>query len=347
MIKKYCISTVILILLIASAANALTASQVLEKYKESLNWKRSVSMQIDMNTEILERSDANIPDVHSEIQLFCRQDGNDNEWIGKISAFDANGKYVDDSSLKIQDIFANGQYFTISPWQSGPDRVPRNAMITRDSNPYYQQRLEELRGDETRGGPLFGRISENNRYSIADLLGSDAKMSMRPDMEQVRGNSCYVLEATTRYGHITAWIAPDKAYNALKWSVEKGPNDLVYDKPAGAIVEKGIYEFDLFDFQEINGVMIPKNASYIATIRIAGAGKNVWHVTYQASQVSLNPDFKALGAFKPNVPEGIRVRLLETPGILYVWQNGRAVVDVNGPTFEEIDKAIDQFKQQQ
>ncbi|MGA2071125.1 MAG: hypothetical protein ABSG97_07220 [Sedimentisphaerales bacterium] len=347
MFKKYCISIFILPLVIVSAANALTAGQVLDKYKESLNWAQSVSMQIDVNTEILEWPDANIPDFHPRSQFMYRRDGNNYAWIGKVLVFDVNWKLLDDSSLNIQDIFANGRYFTISPTQRGPNKIPRYAMITRDSNPYYQQRLEELRGDETRGGPLFGRISVNNRYSIADLLCSDTNMSIRPDMEPIRGSLCYVLEGVTKYGHITAWIAPDKAYNALKWSVGKGPNDLVYDKPAGASVERGIYEFDLFDFQEVNGVMVPKNASYTTTVKISGAGKNIGRYTYQVSHVSLNPDFKALGAFTPNVPEGTRVKLLEAPGVRYVWRNGRAVIDVNEATFEKIDKTINQFKQQQ
>ena len=347
MIKKYCILISILPLVIVSAANALTVSQVIEKYKESLNWQQSVAMQIDVNTEVLEWPDANIPNIHAKFQCVYRRDGNDCEWVGNALAFDTNGRFMDDSSLNMQDIFANGRYFTISPTQRGPNKIPRYAMITRDSDPYYQQRLGGLMGEPTRGGPLFGRISVNNRYSIADLLGSDTNMSMRPDMELVRGNLCYVLDGVTKYGHVTAWIAPDKAYNALKWSVEKEPNDLVYDKPAGASVEKGIYEFDLFDFQEVNEVIVPKNACYTSTIKLSGSGKSVARDIYQISQVSLNPDFKALNAFKPNVPDGTRVKLLEAPGVRYVWQNNRAVIDVNEATFEKIDETIDKFKQQQ
>lgn len=334
-------------MIIGSDANALTDRQVLEKYKDSLNWARSVSMQIAVKSEILELPDGNIPNTHSDIQLVYRRDGNDFEWIGKNSAFDANGKYLENSSLKIQDIFADGRYFTISPLQYGPEKIPHEAIITRDSNPYYQQRLEELRGIEMFGSPLFGRTYLNNRYSIADLLESDAKISIRPDMEQVRESSCYVLEATTKFGHITAWIAPDKAYNALKWKVEKGPNDFVGDNLAGSIVEKGTYEFELFDFQEINGIFIPKTASFTTGVKISGDGKNAGRYTYNISNVFLNPDFKTLKAFEPNVPEGTRVHSIESPGIKYIWKGGKAVPDVDGQTFEEIDKQIDQMKQQQ
>jgi hypothetical protein len=343
--KKYIISIVAWLLIFVSVTNAFTANQILEKYQSSFDWMYSVSMQIDVKSEILEWPDANKLDFNVKFHLIYRRDGNNFEWNGEAQEYDANGKLLEHSDAKIQNIFANGKYFSISPRQR--NKIPQDALITKDSNPYYQSRLGNLQGIEEYGGTLFGRTNVNNNYSINDLLSSDTKMIMRPQMESVRGVLCYVLEATTKYGHVTAWIAPDKAYNAMKWMVIKGPNDLVGDKPAGPKVEKGTYELEVSEFQEINGVMIPKNASYISTIKISGAGSNVGRETYRVSQVSLNPDFKELKAFEPNVPEGTRVHLLDTPGILYVWQNGRAVVDVNKSTFEDIDKTIDQFKQKQ
>ena len=349
MIKKNYLLTAIIVmsLMVSSEGMALTASQVLDKYKESLNWTRSVSMRVDVNVDILEWPDANIPRYYSRPQFVYRQDGNNCEWIGKGLVFDANWKLLDDSSLNIQDIFANGRYFTISPTQHGPNKIPRYAMITRDSNPYYQQRLGELSASSIFGGPLFGKMGGNSNYSIADLLGSDTNLHLRPDTEPIRGNLCYVLEGITKYGRITAWISSDNAYNALKWSVEKGPNDLVNDKPAGTIVEKSIYEFDLVDFHEVNGIIVPKDAYLTTTGKLSFDGKTIARYTYQISQVSLKPDFKALGAFTPNVPEGTRVKLLEVPGVRYVWRNNKAVLDVNEATFEKIDKTIEQFKQQQ
>ncbi len=349
MVKKnyLLIAIIIMPLMVSSVSKAVTAGQILDKYKESLNWAQSVSMRIDVNADILEWPDANIPGYYSRPQFIYRQDGNNCEWIGKGLVFDVNGRFMDDSSLNIQDIFANGRYFFISPTQRGPNKVPSYAMIIRDSDPYYRQRLGELRASSMFGGPLFGKIGENNNYSIADLLGSDTNMSIHPDMEPVRGNLCYVLEGVTKYGHITAWISPDKAYNALKWSLEKGPNDLVNDEPVVKGMEICISEFELFDIQEVNGVIVPKNACFTSTVKLSGAGKSVARNTYRISQVSLNPDFKAIGAFTPNVPEGTRIKLLEAPGVRYVWRNNKAVIDVNEATFENIDKTIDKFKQQQ
>jgi hypothetical protein len=58
----------------------------------------------------------------------------------------------------------------------------------------------------------------------------------------------------------------------------------------------------------------------------------------------LYPDFDALGAFKINLPNGTRVFVEESPGVRYVWQDGEIVPDVDTPTFEEIDKTVEELK---
>jgi hypothetical protein len=50
-----------------------------------------------------------------------------------------------------------------------------------------------------------------------------------------------------------------------------------------------------------------------------------------------------LGAFKPNVPDGTQVFVVEEPGIRYFWRNGRLVPDMGMPTFGEIDEIVERL----
>lgn len=36
----------------------------------------------------------------------------------------------------------------------------------------------------------------------------------------------------------------------------------------------------------------------------------------------------------------------ESPGIRYIWRNGKIVPDVDAPTFKEIDKMVDEIKKE-
>ena len=52
-----------------------------------------------------------------------------------------------------------------------------------------------------------------------------------------------------------------------------------------------------------------------------------------------------MGAFKVDLPNGTRVFVTEFPGIRYIWQNGK-IAPVDDPTFEEIDKMVDELKKE-
>jgi hypothetical protein len=65
---------------------------------------------------------------------------------------------------------------------------------------------------------------------------------------------------------------------------------------------------------------------------------------YSVSNVQLNPDFEALNAFKIKFPEGTPVRIGDTPGISYVWKNGRAVPKFDKRIIAAIDKEVDKMR---
>jgi hypothetical protein len=50
----------------------------------------------------------------------------------------------------------------------------------------------------------------------------------------------------------------------------------------------------------------------------------------------LNPDFKALGAFKISFPEGTEVTHQDIPGLRFRWTNGKFVPDMNKYLFKKL-----------
>ena len=156
------------------------------------------------------------------------------------------------------------------------------------------------------------------------------------------------MEGTSKHGKVTAWVAPDKNYAAIKWIVEKTGSNFINDKPLTEteLIFKN-FQYDCNEFQLMGSNFIPAKVTFVSESKYKNGNSDSVHIIYSISDVQLNPDFNALGAFKIDLPEGTRITIPESPGIKYVWKDGKAVPDVDGQTFEEIDKAIDQMKQQQ
>jgi len=65
---------------------------------------------------------------------------------------------------------------------------------------------------------------------------------------------------------------------------------------------------------------------------------------HKRTNIDLNPDFEAIGAFVPDFPEGTRVYLEDAPGIRYIWQNGKLVPHVDQSFLDVLDNEIEQIK---
>ncbi|MHC4244054.1 MAG: hypothetical protein ACYSU4_16740, partial [Planctomycetota bacterium] len=171
------------------------------------------------------------------------------------------------------------------------------------------------------------------------------------EKENINGAACYVLEGTSQYGKVTAWIAPEKGHNAMKWVIEKDSHHLFDDTPLSGkwpSVESSMCVFNLRELHEIEGqdgmVFVPKSAHFAHIISFRDGTRNVDHYKYETSGIQLNPDFEALGAFKIDLPEGIRVFNKDVPGLKFSWRNGGPVPDTDQTFLEASDNHIEQAK---
>jgi len=296
------------------------AAEVLGHYKESLSWLQSVSMKVDVIMQL----DPNREGQHfprSEAHFVHRRDGSRCEWIGEGMALDDKGKIIVESHSLIKSIFTGEKCIQVSGPPEGLG-LPFGAFI-RSSN--FEDEQKSQFEDPRLAGPLNGNIFGNSHKGVAELLSVANDFALRSGMETINGVSCYVLEGTTNYGRVTAWIAPEKGHNALKWVIDKKPTDFFNetrrsDKWPGS--GRWTATLDSVEVQNIGGVFVISGGVFTHITEYKGK-TTVSLNKCKRTEIDLNPDFEALGAFKLNLPDGTRVHIKEYPGVRYKWQNGK------------------------
>jgi hypothetical protein len=326
------------------------AAEVLRHYKESLSWQKSVSMKMVANV------DSNDHEFFPQtLDFVFRRDGDNNraEWLGRQLIFGSGGDIDVFNSDFVKEIADGNMFVSLEGMRlvEQPDsRIDSRRIILLYN---YTERLKALLENPNFGGPLFGKMYGSNYKSVADLLGESSDLHIHDEKENINGMACFVLEGTSKYGKVTAWIAPEKGYNAMKWVIEKDSHHLFDDAAVSKkwpSVEGGQVLFNVKELHEIigedNTVFAPKLAYFTHITNFRDGTKNVDHFEYKTSDIQLNPDFEALGAFKMDVPNGTRVVVVEHPGFRYVWENGK-IVPAEDPAFEEIDKIVEELKKEQ
>jgi len=336
--KKFC-SSIGLVFIVLVSVTAFgqdkdpNAAEVLILYKQSLSYLQSVSVKVDIEIdETLSNSDREISP--RKTNFVFRQDHDRTEWIGAYLALDEKGAVDASKSFVLNEVMTGEYYGSVV---GNINKLPIVANICRD----YQETQKGMFDDPEHGSALFGKMYGSNHKGIAELLAESTNLYLRAEQEDINGVSCYVLDGATKYGKVTAWIAPEKGYSALKWSIHKISGDFFNEKPTSS--SSWIAIFDSVEVQKIGDVFVTTGGRLTHTNNYTDGRTNIFCYKYKTSNIELNPDFEALGAFKINLPDGTRVFVTEHPGIRYIWQNGK-IVSADDPTFEEIDKIVDELK---
>jgi len=326
-----------------SQTQKLSSAEALQQYRESLSYSQSVSMKIQ------HRVDSNDNELFPQtFDIVFRRDRDNNraEWIGKRLIFGSEGDVDWHNSDFVKDI-ADGNMLVSLEGARLTDGLDSRRVILWYK---YTGRLKELLENPNWGGPLFGKMYGSNYKSVADLLDESGDLHIRNKGENINGVDCFVLEGTSKYGKVTAWIAPEKGYNAMKWVIEKDPHHLFNDT---AISKKwpGIEGWQvLFNVKELNEiigeddtVLVPKLAYFTFIINFNDGTKNIDHFEYKTSNIQLEPDFEALEAFKIDLPDGIRVFNRDFPNVKFIWEKGKPVPLLDQSALDSIDYQIQQM----
>jgi hypothetical protein len=310
-----------------------TTKELVNLYKKAVTrWDKSVAMRVE-TVRSWEMKGTEETDIrHWKYDIKHRREGDRCEWFGHCQF---EGEHNGDKySFNEQFTKMVGDDFFLHYIKQDSGEEPADALM--GSN--VKENLFILQAQEPDGGFLQGRMEcIGSAPKIVDLMsGSNSLKTV--GQETLSGSLCHIVEAKTKYGTFTVWIAPDKGYNALKFIMRKSGHDILYDDIR--VEEKGITEWvdvvDSIDVQKIQGVFVPISGKRTGNARAGKDWENTDHIEVKRSEIVLNPDFKALGAFKISFPEGTEVTHQDIPGLRFRWTNGKFIPDMNKYLFKNL-----------
>ena len=272
-----------------------------------LTWQESVSMQLQI--DVL-GSDNGVQNFHVLREYTFRRDRERIEWIGKIIHLVEN---INNSHNRM-DIMT-GEYYLKASYLF--DRKPEFATIQLD----YKELQQDMLEDNDTGGPLFGRLYMTDRKNIIEIIKEAQDITLSNERENINGISCYEIKGKSKYGEITAYIAPDNGFSVMKWMINKGPEH--YKGPLE--IKNWIVTYEVKELIKINDTFVPGAANHVNVIEEVNGIKHVGTCNYKTNNVVLKPDFDALGAFKINLPDDTPIRIMEHPELEYTWHGGKIV----------------------
>lgn len=147
------------------------------------------------------------------------------------------------------------------------------------------------------------------------------RLSVRPTMEKVGENLCYVIEAVTEYGPQLLWIDPDHGYSVAKAEVTRRLD-------AETRISSSL---NVVKFKQVDGIWTP--IEFETEFRTFFDSRNQVRfrkVNLKIAELSVNPDHEKLGSFDfEDIREGAEVTVTTKQGgtspIKYIWRDGEAV----------------------
>lgn len=223
---------------------------------------------------------------------------------------------------------------------------------------YVDSDLSESSKAKVRACLGGGIITEGYLFAerLSDIFRSSLSLQVRNDKEDIDGYLTYVLESQSEYGDISIWLDPNSGFHPRRIELHKSGDDILNGQPLASSRPNN----DLFPSEPLQEYSIVVESVKIdqieGTFVITGAdvteswtfsGGQVVRISYdfKLSKIDMNPDFNALKAFvEIKVPDGTPVYDQDFPGINFTVVGGK-IVPADDPTFDEIDKIVDELKQ--
>lgn len=197
-------------------------------------------------------------------------------------------------------------------------------VIIRNHDRYKSNRMTGWHGS-----PLMG-IMGNDIEPITSIMRHAKRLTLDDELKIVGKSKCYVINTVTKYGKYTIWIDPQHDYHIAGAKVVKEPGDIHAKRPLDQRYRRLSFILKNVRFEKIDDMWVPMEADYAYNFanKDGTVGKNRQH--YERTEMTLNPDHKAMASFVPNnIANGSPVFIEGLEDIKYTWQDG-AVADANG-----------------
>jgi hypothetical protein len=327
--KWLCVYSVAFICLFVTGSNVRdagpTPEELVNRYKKAVTcWDTSVAMRVEVVHDWAYKSPEQTDIRRWVYDAEHRREGDRCEWFGRCQ-FDGE---LDGEKYSHTEQFrqvVGGDFVSYYSKRDSEEEPPEAVMLST-----VEESLFVLQAQGPDGGFLQGHIGGiGTAPKIADVMSECGNLRL-VGRETLDGTSCFVVEAKAKYGTFTAWIAPEKGYNALKYTVCKSAGDILRDDIR--VEDKGITEYmvvvDAVEVKQIDGVFVPVSGRQTGKCTAGEKWEDTDHVTATRSEVVLNPDFESLGAFEISFPEGTEVTHRDIPGRSFRWTQGKFVPDM-------------------
>lgn len=216
--------------------------------------------------------------------------------------------------------------------------------------------------DSSGGSRLDGSFYGDQKHVIT-ILRSAQTLNLRENKEDINGVSCFVLDANTSHGDYTLWFDPEHGYNIAKAKIHKEGGDMYKGKPLNSVPQnlspKQLRTFpnakdvsttmDLtvenIKFEKYGEVWIPVGSEYEKVHKFKSGVTRVATGSFTRTEVDLDPDFEAMGAFVPDFPDGTRVFYMDNSitGAKYEWRKGKIIPYIDDLIKEQLEAITDEL----
>ena len=348
---KYSISAILFLLTSQIiAAEALTVSQLLDKYRANQNNFQSF-MAKSTETTIFSDTKFSGDKVKREI-CEIRIDG---EKVSHRLHF-----WLNQDTTNTTFPIENMQYKSLL-WDGESYFQYRQTAAVENNRAYIMREDSEARRIipvAYGGAPLLGHLA-GDYEPVDSILQESSTISVRDALEQIGKVPCYVIDAVTRHGKYTLWLDPEHGYNIAKATVQKENDDIAYGMPlnerpekSGAVMggeefgkgKKFAFSMENVRFEKINDIWIPMEADFQDTQAFANGRVQTFNRHHTRTEITLNPDFSKLNAFVPDdIQEGTKVHIIGVSGIAYRWLDGKPVADVDDYVVALLEKKTEEI----
>jgi hypothetical protein len=291
--------------------------------------------------------------------------------VAESSAQFSTRSFIDRTILE-QDYYRNGEQIDVEfslrragstqpTSKAAPDaKTQRRAMVADIPISY----------ESGKGLPKYvfvGEATEMRKFTIAQLQGGEALegylakdptfvgdiLAAAPDLkvavanDLIDGTQCVLLEGNNdTFGKYKVWI--DAEGRVRQAEVMKGPRHQFSSRPISdhpPYSEMG--RMDEYHYA-IRGIKYKQFAAHhlpvecqIEIVQRFGSGATVtYRMRYARTKIETNPNFVTAGAFRPELPDGVEVTVMDKPGIAYVWSGGRLRPTYDANVIARIDQQI-------
>lgn len=318
-------SIILLMQILASGADSMTAKDLLERYNEALAVAcENIAFDIEASGNL-----------HGDSRITTRRRAVQRMGSHMLVALDSETRERD-------DIVDSSDYKTLTTDQnlfSYQTHLSEPILLIRPSQevPFS----ERIRSDMGICTHIEGSAWDGK--TIIEAMQQASSLQLRDSMEAIGGHQTYVLEAQGRENTYILWIDPEYGFNPRRIEMIKyrdGRRELP-ESQRHLIV-------DDINLEKIDGKYLIMSAG----IRYEGeryeGGTIEIDCTVKRTNVHFNPDFsKAVKEFWQGVPEGVSVAYDDVRGIQgvqYEWVNGQVRSKVGDTFMDQLEESINTVK---